>query len=160
MCKVLVDASGGEDGTHRTRLRAGSVASASRNALRGTSKGPNASDVGNLPGAQSHPTEAVQGNQTTKQTPTAGRQAIFSLKVVVRRHDEGDVIEIEPARVCSEFSKIAFFVGKIKGSAHVHRTAHKGHRRAPKGGIGARPDGSEGSKARPIVIEYEQPYCR
>jgi len=83
MCKVFVDACGGDDGTHRTRLRAGSVASASPNALRGTSKGPNASDFGNLPGAQSHQYQSVlpflligkisMSLLLTTQWPTGGR---------------------------------------------------------------------------------------
>ena len=75
------------------------------------------------------PTEAMQGKQTTKQAPTTGRQAIFDPEVVVRRRDEGDVIEIEPAGVCRRFGKIVFAGGKIKGPALVHRwTPHKTHR--------------------------------
>src|SRR5262245_25561822 len=69
------------------------------------------------------------GNYTTKQTPTACRQAIFGPPVVVRRHDEGDVIEIEPAGICRRFSKVVVSGGKIKGSARVHPwTPHKTHR--------------------------------
>jgi len=49
-------------------------------------------------------------------------------RVVVRRHDEGDVIKIEPA-FCCRFGKIVLLGMKVIGAARVHRwTPHKTHR--------------------------------
>jgi hypothetical protein len=58
---------------------------------------------------------------TTKQTPTAGQQAIFGPHIVIRRHDEGDVVEIEPVGVWRRLGKIVLLGMKVTGAARVHR---------------------------------------
>jgi hypothetical protein len=55
----------------------------------------------------------MECNETTKQ----GRQAIFGPQIVVRWHDEGDVVEIEPASVSRRFGKIVLPGMKVIGTA-------------------------------------------
>jgi hypothetical protein len=78
-------------------------------------------------------TMTMQCNKTTKQIPTAGRQANFGPQVVIRRHDEGDVVEIEQALVCRRFGEIVLLVRKVIGTVRVHRwTPHKPYLFTPR----------------------------